>query len=109
MHDFVYNLGIIGLIIIFFYIVFWLDRRNKPSDFDLVRNHLQRITHPNLIVRGHGKYFIEYKDNYDHIFHYYHLGEYRKWLAHYQDCKNINIINHGLSSNRAWDNWDIKK
>lgn len=54
MHDFIYNLGIIGLIIIFFYIVFWLDRRNKPSDYDLVRNHLQRVTHPNLTVKGFG-------------------------------------------------------
>lgn len=109
MHDFLYNLGNIGLIVIFFYIVFWFDRRKKPSDFDLVRNHLQRITHPDLIVRGHGEFFIEYKDSRDHIFHYYHSREYREWLAYYRTCKDINIIQHGVSSYRAWEKWGSKK
>lgn len=107
MHDFIYNLGIIGLIIIFFYIVFWFDRRNKPSQFDLVRNQLQSITHPHLIVRGHGTYYIEFKDNYEHVYCYYHFNEYKKWLAHYKTCGDVNIISHGLTGYRNWEKWKV--
>ncbi|WP_336034696.1 hypothetical protein [Acinetobacter bereziniae] len=109
MHDLIHGIGIISIIIIIIYLVFWFDRRNKPSDFDLVRNHLQKITHPHLKVLGHGRYYIEYKDRNDHVFQYYHSGEYEKWLAHYKECEDINIIQHGLSSYRAWEKWGIKK
>ena len=33
---------------------------DEPSEYDLVRNHLQKVTHPQLTIRGHGDYHIEY-------------------------------------------------
>ena len=29
---------------------------DEPSEYDLVRNHLQKVTHPHLTIRGHGDY-----------------------------------------------------
>jgi len=109
MHDIIYGIGYLSIFAIFFYALHLYMEKDKPSDFELVRNRLQRITHPHLIVLGHGRYFIEYKDRYEHVFHYYNFSEYKEWLAHYKECEDINIIKHGLSSNRAWEKWDIKK
>ncbi|RKG43798.1 MULTISPECIES: hypothetical protein [Acinetobacter] len=106
MHDFIYNLGIIGLIIIFFYIVFWLDRRNKPSDYDLVRNHLQRVTHPNLTVKGFGDYHIEYVIRDYHTFEYFkYCSQYEKNLEIMKKDSSIKILKHGLTGYRDWEKW----
>ncbi|WP_291348606.1 MULTISPECIES: hypothetical protein [unclassified Acinetobacter] len=106
MHDFIYNLGIIGLIIIFFYIVFWLDRRNKPSDYDLVRNHLQRVTHLNLTVKGFGNYHIEYVIRGYHTFEYFkYCSQYEKNLEIMKKDSSIKILKHGLTGYRDWEKW----
>lgn len=110
MHDFLCNLGVLSTVIIIFYIVFWFDRRNKPSDFDLVRNHLQKVTHPYLTVKGYGNYHIEYIYNNEHIVEYFkYMSLYVKELEMMKQDTSIKIIKHGLSSNRAWEKWDIKK
>lgn len=76
-------LGTISLIAVFYYLVQWYDNKNKSSDFDLVRNHLRRITHPNLVVQGHGRYFIEYQ------FKDRHVVEYFKYIhAYNEELKN---------------------
>lgn len=105
MHDLIHGLGIISMIIIIIYLGLWFDRRSKPSEFDLIRNHLQRIKYPQLNVKGHGKYFIEYKIGNDHFYYYYHLNDYNKWLAHYKEVNDIKILSHGLSGNRTWEKW----
>ena len=106
MHDFVYNLGIFGLIIIFFYIVFWLDRRNKPSEFDLVRNHLQRVTHPDLTVKGFGAYHIEYVLRGYQTFEYFkYCSQYERNLEKMKKDPSIKILKHGLTGYRDWEKW----
>lgn len=106
MHHFIYNLGIIGLIIIFFYIVFWLDRRNKPSELDLLRNHLQRVTHPNLTVKGFGNYHIEYVIRGHQTFEYFKFSsQYQQNLEIMKKDPSIKILNHGLTGYRDWEKW----
>lgn len=106
MHEFVYNLGILSLTITFFYIVFWFDRRSKPSEFHLIRNHLQRISHPHLTVSGYGNYFIEYKRDNLHFFEYFNsLNTYRKNLEDMQKYNSIKFINHGVVGYKAWEKW----
>ena len=106
MHNLLYSLGLISLTITVFYIIFWFDRRNKPSDFDLVRNHLQRITHPNLIVQGHGDYYIEYIIRGRQTFQYFKSSsQYEKNLEEMKKESSIKILNHGLSSYNAWEKW----
>lgn len=108
MHDFIYNLGIVGLIIIFFYLVFWFDRRNEPREFDLVRNHLQRITHPGLIVQGYGDYYIEYIMRGYQTFEYFKSSsQYEKSLEQLKKEPSIKILKHGLLPYKAWEKWDI--
>lgn len=84
---------------------------DEPSEYDLVRNHLQKVTHPHLTIRGHGDYHIEYIERHPkedvHIFQYYkYASQYEKWLAHYKEC-NVEIIKHGLTARRAWEKWGI--
>ena len=108
MHGFFYGLGIISIIIIIFYIVFWFDHRNKPSEFDLVRNHLQRVTHPYLTVKGYGNYHIEYIYNNEHIVEYFkYMSLYVKELEVMKQDTSIKIIKHGLASTREWEKWKI--
>ena len=107
MHDFLYNLGMISTTIIFFYIVFWLDRRNKPSDFHLVRNHLQSLTHPHLTVKGYGDYYIEYVIRGYQTFEYFKfLSQYEKNLEQIKKEPSIKILKHGLLPYRAWEKWE---
>jgi hypothetical protein len=106
MHDFLYNLGLISITITIYYIVVWLDRRNKPSNFDLVRNHLQRITHPNLIVQGHGNYYIEYVMRGYQTFEYFKFSsQYEKSLEQMKKEPSIKILKHGLLPYKAWEKW----
>ncbi len=109
MHDLLYNLGLISLTITIFYIIFWFDRRKKPSDFHLVRNHLQSITHPHLIIRGHGDFYIEYLYNDEQFFEYFNdASSYRKNLEEMNKDTAVKIINHGLIANNAWKKWGIQ-
>ena len=106
MDDFIDNLGNFGLIIIFFYIVFWLDRRNKPSEFYLVRNHLQRVTHPNLTVKGFGDYHIEYVIRGYPTFEYFkYCSQYERNLEIMKKDPSIKILKHGLTGYRDWEKW----
>lgn len=106
MQELLYNLGLLSLTITFFYFVFWLDRRNKPSDFHLVRNHLQKVTHPHLIIKGHGDYYLEYILNNKQIVEYFKSpNEYQKNLENIKQNSSIKILNHGLLSNQAWKKW----
>lgn len=106
MHNFLYNLGLISLTITVFYIIFWFDRRNKPTEYDLLRNHFQMMTHPHLTVRGHGKYYIEFIQQNKQYFDYFkNMNLYKQQLELLQQDKTIKIINHGLSSNNAWEKW----
>ena len=106
MDDFIDNLGNFGLIIIFFYIIFWLDRRNKPSEFDLVRNHLQRVTHPNLTVKGFGDYHIEYVIRGYPTFEYFkYCSQYERNLEIMKKDPSIKILKHGLTGYRDWEKW----
>lgn len=106
MHDFIYGLGIISITIIVLYIGFWLDRRNKPSDFDLVRNHLQSITHPDLTVKGFGNYYIEYVIRGYQTFEYFKFSsQYKENLKIMKNDPSIKILKHGLSASKAWEKW----
>lgn len=106
MHNLLYDLGLISLTITIFYIIFWFDRRNKPTEYDLLRNHFQMMTHPNLIVRGHGKYYIEFTNHNKQFFDYFKtMNSYKQQLELLQRDNAIKIIKHGLSSNHAWENW----
>lgn len=109
MHNFLYYLGLLSLTITIFYIVFWFDRRNKPSDFHLVRNHLQQITHPNLTIRGHGDYYLEYILNNKQIVEYFKsAGLYQKNLEEIKKETSVKILNHGRLPHKAWEKWEIK-
>jgi hypothetical protein len=108
MHDFLYNLGLISITIIIFYIVFWFDRRNKPTDFDLIRNHLQRITHPHLTVKGFGKYHIEYVKGKSQIIEYFNnMSKCAKELETLKKDSKVKIIDHGLVPHNQWEKWKI--
>ena len=108
MHEVFYNLGLISLTVTVFYIIFWFDRRNKPSDFHMVRNHLQSITHRHLTVKGHGDYYIEYTENDKQVFEYFkNISLYRKNLEEMKETSSIKILDHGLISNKAWEKWGL--
>ena len=98
----------ISLLIVIFYIVFWFNRRDTPTDFHKVRNHLQSITHPNLRVRGHGSYFIEFIEYDQHFYDYFRtMSLYKETLDSLKEDRSVRIINHGLSSQRAWEEWKL--
>lgn len=98
----------ISLLIVILYIVFWFNRRDAPTDFHKVRNHLQSITHPHLRVRGHGSYFIEFIENDQHFYDYFRtMGLYKEKFDSLKEDSSIKIIKHGLSSQSAWEKWEI--
>ncbi|TEU23383.1 hypothetical protein [Alkanindiges illinoisensis] len=108
MHELLYNLGLISLTATAFYIIFWFDRRNTPRDFHLVRNHLQRITHPHLTIKGHGDYYIDYIDGDRQVLEYFkYMSLYRKNLEEMKKTSSIKILDHGLISNKAWEKWGL--
>ncbi len=77
---FIYSLGIIGLIIIFFISFFGLIAEISQVTL-LTRNHLQRVTHPNLTVKGFGNYHIEYVIRGHQTFEYFkYCRQYEKSL-----------------------------
>lgn len=81
---------------------------DKPSELHLVRNQLQRITHPHLTVKGHGDYYIEYMHKNQHIFEYLkHMGLYKKNLEELGKDTSIKILNHGLLPYKAWEKWGV--
>ena len=96
MHDFLCNLGVLSTLIVIFYIVFWFDRRNQPSNFDLVRNQLQRVTHPYLTVKGYGNYHIEYVIRGHQTFEYFKFSsQYQQNLEIMKKDPSIKILNDG--------------
>ena len=83
---------------------------DEPSEFHLLRNHLQRITHPHLTVKGHGDYYIEYIYKNKQIFEYFkYMSLYKKNLEEMKNDPLVNILHHGLLPYKAWEKWDIKK
>lgn len=83
---------------------------DEPSEFHLLRNHLQRVTHPNLIVQGHGNYYIEYVVSGYQTFQYFKFSsQYEKNLMQMRQDTSFKIIKHGLLPYKAWEKWDIKK
>nr|WP_314136853.1 hypothetical protein [Acinetobacter lwoffii] len=109
MQELLYNLGLISLTVTFFYLVFWFDRRNKPSDFHLVRNRLQQITHPHLIIKGHGDYYLEYiLDDQQIVEYFVSISDYRKNLEYMKQSPSTKILDHGVLPYRAWEKWPSK-
>lgn len=81
---------------------------DEPSEFHLLRNHLQKVTHPHLTIYGHGDYYIEYKENNNHVIHYFkYCSQYEQQLAQMQKESVDKIIKHGLLPYKAWKNWKI--
>lgn len=109
MQELLYNLGLISLTVTFFYLVFWFDRRNKPSDFHLVRNRLQQITHPHLIIKGHGDYYLEYiLDDQQIVEYFVSISDYRKNLEYMKQSSYTKILDHGVLPYRVWEKWPSK-
>lgn len=81
---------------------------DEPSEFHLIRNHLQRLTHTNLIVQGHGDYYIEYIFRSNQTFQYFKFSsQYEKNLIEMKQDTSIKILNHGLLPHKAWEKWGI--
>lgn len=87
---------------------------DEPSEFHLVRNHLQKVTHPHLTIYGHGDYYIEYIQKYTkkeiHNFRYFkYYNQYEKYLQQLKETSHIEVIDHGKLRYKEWLNWVVKK
>lgn len=90
---------------------YWLEflGLDKPSEYHLVRNHLQKITHPHLIIRGHGDFYIEFTDEARQIVQYYkYRFLYDRELEILKKDKYLKVIRYGCIPYNQWKNWNFK-
>lgn len=80
---------------------------DEPSEFHLLRNHLQKVTHPHLTIYGHGDYYIEYKERGRQIFQYFKFSnQYEEYLLQMRKDSSSEILKHGKLPYKAWQKWE---
>lgn len=100
------ELFIYGLIILGFYIAYKIEHRNKPSEYHLLRNHLQSITHPNLNIIGFGDFYVSYIYNGISTVEYFNSSTpQRRRLEEINNEDCFSDISHGVMGSRAWRKW----
>ena len=100
------QLLIFGAVILICYIAYKKETQKKPSEFYLLRNHLQKITHPSLNIKGFGNFYICYEEGGQSTVEYFNsAGAQRRRIEEIKSISNISNLRVGYMLYKEWKNW----